>query len=137
MDACSAHLIYTLSYCFGSISNQPVSSVCVNQTGEWLAFGCTGLGQLVVWEWQSESFILKQQGHYYDVNVLAYSPDGQWIATGGDDGKVKLWDTVSGFCFVTFHKHTAAVTGVVCGNSGQFVVSSSLDGTVRAFDFHR
>ncbi|XP_062509467.1 periodic tryptophan protein 2 homolog [Corticium candelabrum] len=120
-----------------SVSNQTITSVSVNQTGEWLAFGCAGIGQLVVWEWQSESFILKQQGHYYDVNVLAYSPDGQWIATGGGDGKVKMWDTVSGFCFVTFHKHTAAVTGVEFGNAGQFIMSSSLDGTIRAFDLHR
>jgi len=33
---------------------------------------------------------MRQQGHHYDMNVLAYSPDGQTIATGGDDGKVTL-----------------------------------------------
>ena len=62
--------------------------MAVNATGEWLAFGCSSLGQLLVWEWQSESYILKQQGHYYDMNCLAYSPDGQIIATAGEDGKV-------------------------------------------------
>ena len=41
-----------------------------------------------MWEWQSETYVLKQQGHFYDMNVMAYSPDGQYIATGGDDGKV-------------------------------------------------
>ena len=64
--------------------------MAVNVTGEWLAFGCSSLGQLLVWEWQSESYVLKQQGHYYHMNCLAYSPDGQLIATGGDDGKVNL-----------------------------------------------
>ena len=34
------------------------------------------------------------------MNVLAYAPDGQMIATGADDGKVKLWNTTSGFSFV-------------------------------------
>lgn len=48
----------------------------------------TGLGQLLVWEWQSESYILKQQGHFNSMVSLAYSPDGQYIVTGGDDGKV-------------------------------------------------
>ena len=33
--------------------------------------------------------MLKQQGHFYDMNCLAYSPDGQVIATGGDDAKVR------------------------------------------------
>lgn len=48
----------------------------------------TGLGQLLVWEWQSESYVLKQQGHFNSMVSLAYSPDGQYIVTGGDDGKV-------------------------------------------------
>ena len=47
-----------------------------------------GLGQLLVWEWQSESYVLKQQGHFNSMVSLAYSPDGQYIVTGGDDGKV-------------------------------------------------
>lgn len=47
-----------------------------------------GLGQLLVWEWQSESYVLKQQGHFNSMVSLAYSPDGQYIVTGGEDGKV-------------------------------------------------
>lgn len=46
------------------------------------------MGQLLVWEWQSESYVLKQQGHFNSMVALAYSPDGQYIVTGGDDGKV-------------------------------------------------
>ena len=73
---------------FCSISQQKVSSVSINSTGDWLAFGCRSLGQLLVWEWASETYLLKQQGHFYDMNCLAYSPDGQYVATGGDDSKV-------------------------------------------------
>ena len=64
----------------------------INSTGEWLAFGCGSFGQLVVWEWRSETYVLRQQGHHYDVNTLAYSPDGVTIATGGDDGKVNNYN---------------------------------------------
>ena len=35
------------------------------------------LGQLLVWEWQSETYVLKQQGHADVVNTVAFSPDGQ------------------------------------------------------------
>ena len=76
--------------------------------------------------------ILKQQGHFHDLNTLAFSADGSLVATGGDDGKVsascmfwdapslnrvfaaqvKLWNSTSGFCFITFTEHESAVTDI-------------------------
>lgn len=132
----------------------------------------SGQGQLLVWEWQSESYVFKQQAHFNNMASLAYSPDGQYIATGGDDGKVspalmlvwvevsvaavglqpadvwtrvemscfpqvKVWNSTSGLCFVTFTEHVSSVTGVTFTSSGFVLVSASLDGTVRAFDLHR
>ena len=44
---------------------------------------------------------------------------------------------MSGFCFVTFSEHTCAVTDVIFAPNNQVVLSSSLDGTVRAFDLNR
>ncbi|TQD92637.1 hypothetical protein C1H46_021748 [Malus baccata] len=72
-----------------SISREKITTPVFNELGNWLTFGCAKLGQLLVWEWKSESYILKQQGHYFDVNCLAYSPDAQLLATGADDNKVK------------------------------------------------
>ena len=65
-----------------------VTTVTASPSGEWLAFGCRSHGQLLVWEWASETYVLRQQGHYYDMNCMSYSPDGHVVATGGDDGKV-------------------------------------------------
>ncbi|XP_060576398.1 periodic tryptophan protein 2 homolog [Ruditapes philippinarum] len=126
------NLIHSLS-----ISDKTIATVDFNKIGDWIAFGCSGLGQLLVWEWQSETYVLKQQGHYNNMNCVVYSPDGQNLATGGDDGKVKVWNTSSGFCFVTFTEHLGGITGVVFNQNGQVVLSSSLDGTVRAFDLNR
>ena len=52
--------------------------------------GSCKLGQLIVWEWQSEKIFLNQQGHYNTVRCVSYSPDGMLLVTGGDDGKVRL-----------------------------------------------
>lgn len=120
-----------------SISNRRITTVCANPSGEWLGFGCAKAGQLLVWEWQSETYVLKQQGHGIDTNDVAYSPDGQFLATGGDDGKLKLWSAASGFCVVTFTEHKAGVSAVTFAQSGLAVLSSSLDGTVRAYDLIR
>uniref|UniRef100_A0AAQ6A9M0 Small-subunit processome Utp12 domain-containing protein n=1 Tax=Amphiprion ocellaris TaxID=80972 RepID=A0AAQ6A9M0_AMPOC len=120
-----------------NISDQRITSVAINCSGDWIGFGCSRMGQLLVWEWQSESYVFKQQGHFNNMASLTYSPDGQYIVTGGDDGKVKVWNTNSGLCFVTFTEHTSSVTSVTFTSSGFVIVSASLDGTVRAFDLHR
>ncbi|KAG7166996.1 Periodic tryptophan protein 2-like [Homarus americanus] len=120
-----------------NISKQTITSVAMNPSGDWIALGVSSLGQLVVWEWQSESFILKQQGHFNNMRVVIYSPNGENLATGGEDGKVKMWSTYSSFCFVTFSEHTATITGLTFTQSGRAIISSSLDGTVRAFDLIR
>lgn len=120
-----------------SISQHPITAATFNPSGEWLALGCAALGQLLVWEWQSETYVLKQQGHFFDTNCLAYSPDGQFIATGGDDNKVKLWSTSSGFCFVTFEEHSGPISAITIVPNGKTVLSASMDGTVRCFDLVR
>lgn len=51
--------------------------------------------------------------------------------------QVKVWNTLSGFCFITFTEHSSGVTGVTFTTTGYVIVTSSMDGTVRAFDLHR
>lgn len=120
-----------------NVSDHEVTAACFNPTGDWIALGSGRRGQLVVWEWQSESFVLKQQGHANNMACLAYSPDGANLVTGGDDGKVKLWNTGNGFCFVTFTDHAAGVAAVAFTQNGKAILSASLDGTVRAYDLKR
>ena len=120
-----------------SISQNDIDFVNVNRSGEWLAFGASKLGQLLVWEWQSESYILKQQGHFDSMNALTYSPDGQRIITTADDGRIKVWDSQSGFCVVTFTEHSSGVTACEFAKRGNVLFTSSLDGSVRAWDLIR
>lgn len=120
-----------------SISQNDIDFVTINKSGEWLAFGASKLGQLLVWEWQSESYILKQQGHFDSMNSLVYSSDGQRIITTADDGKIKVWDIESGFCIVTFTEHTSGVTACEFAKKGNVLFTSSLDGSIRAWDLIR
>ena len=120
-----------------SISQNGIDHVSINASGEWLAFGASRLGQLLVWEWQSESYILKQQSHPDDTNATAFSPDGMQLVTGADDGKVKVWDVRSGFCNVTFTEHGGAVTACAFAPRGRVLLTASRDGSVRAWDLVR
>ncbi|KAJ8142112.1 hypothetical protein OY671_004726, partial [Metschnikowia pulcherrima] len=120
-----------------SMGQNAVDTVTINQSGEWFAFGSSKAGQLLVYEWQSESYILKQQGHYDAMNAVCYSPDGSRAVTASDDGKLKVWDIHSGFCLFTFTEHTGAVNAVEFAKKGQVMFSASMDGTVRAWDLIR
>lgn len=96
---------------------------------------------MLIWDWHTESYLLKQQGHSGAAGAMAYSPDGMWLATGGDDGKVKLWSVLSGLCAVTFSDHVGPVKGLCflppSATGVGAVVSASTDGTVRAYDLAR
>lgn len=120
-----------------SISDSRIDSIAFNNTGDWITLGASEFGQLLVWEWQSEQYIMKQQGHSTGLNCVSYSPDGQLLATGGLDGKVKLWNINNGFCFVTFSEHSSSVMAIEFSGNKKFFATASLDGTVRAYDIVR
>lgn len=120
-----------------SIASSPISDVAVNPSGEWLAFGSTKTGQLLVWEYASESNILKQSSHLDTMTTLSYSPDSTRIITGADDGLIKIWDISSGFHIATFTEHTSAVTASQYSKRGNILFTASLDGSIRAWDMLR
>ena len=116
--------------------------------GDWLAFGSAKTGQLLVWEWSTESYILRLSGISTRTSSLgltcsAYSPDGQLLATGGGDGKVRIWrgegggSMSSSECVATFTEHVGPITALAFTKQGHVLISASQDGSVRAFDVLR
>jgi len=66
----------------------------------------------------------------------AFSPDGQWIATGDRDGAVSLWEVASeGRVRRTLRGHATSVSGVGFHPDGSRLVSCSLDGQVKVWDW--
>jgi WD40 repeat protein len=105
-----------------SISDQQISSIALNCTGDWVALGCVGLGQLLVWEWQSETYVMKQQGHFNNMTCFAYSPDGQYIVTGGEDGKVSICQVIQqreDSVYINFCDHAKSVFTFHCKDKGK------------------
>lgn len=74
---------------------------------------------------------LALDGHTGWVNCVAYSPDGQYLATGSDDGTAIVWDAATGQSLVTLRGHTDAVDPVAFARYGKYLVTGSLDGTAR------
>jgi len=73
-------------------------------------------------------------GHTARVRAIAYSPDGQLVASGGDDATIRLWNAVTGKNHGSVLRgHQGAVLAVAFASDGHSVISAGGDGTIRVW----
>jgi len=73
-------------------------------------------------------------GHETAIRTAAFSPDQRWLATGSEDGAIRLWDLspvdpISRVLALDGHK--GPVHGLAFSADGRWLVSGAADGTVR------
>ncbi len=80
----------------------------------------------------SEKFLLRTGGG--EAFAVAFSPDGHVLATGGEDGKITLWDPATARQLDEFTAHSSCVNKIAYSPDGRLMASGSCDNTVRLWD---
>jgi cytochrome c len=107
----------------------PVRAVAVSPDGKHAISGSFDSSAI---RWSLERNAAEQVLRFHEsaVNAVAMLNDGR-VVTGGEDGRIAIWQPGEPVPVVTFTGHTAPIVSIAASPDGAFLASASWDRTVR------
>ena len=100
--------------------------------GPSVDYRLTELGRIRLHDFETGRVQAVLQGHRDVVNVLEFSPDGRWLASGSHDQTVRVWNAAQGFRIEkVLEGHTEHVYALDFSPGGDFLVTAGDDGELR------
>jgi WD40 repeat protein len=113
-----------------------VNALTFSPDGRQLAVSVTAANQdyaILLLDADTGTLLHRLTGHLCYVGCLAFSPDGNRLASGSEDWTVKIWDLNVGRATLTLGGHTGRIRDLAFSPDGKLLASASEDGTVRVW----
>ncbi|MGD9636574.1 MAG: WD40 repeat domain-containing protein, partial [Pirellulales bacterium] len=114
-----------------------LGTLAVSPDGNWILTGSPGYDARV-WDGRTGKPAGEPlKGHTAEVSAAVFSPDGTTLATGDDDGHIRLWRLDAAGAWSLFHElngHGRSITGLRFTPNSQRLVSASGDHTCGQWD---
>ena len=108
-----------------------VTTLAWSSDGSRIALGLDDIARAEIWNVESKSKLATLGEGSSRIFNLAWSHSSDVIATGHDDGAVRLWNPNTGEFEREFRGHSGAAMFVAWSPDGRTVVSGSGDNTIR------
>jgi WD40 repeat protein len=105
-------------------------AVIVGVTLAGLGIGYSGLTEGAISERKALT------GHRGIVWGIAFTPDGQKLVSGAQDGLIKIWDVSTGEELATLQGHEGSILSLALAADGKTLATGSRDATARIWDLN-
>ncbi|HZE70162.1 MAG TPA: caspase family protein [Pyrinomonadaceae bacterium] len=85
--------------------------------------GSRGDGTVKLWEVSTHRQLRTIAGHADGVNAIAFSPDGRWLASGGEDDTIRIWEVETGNEVRRFYVPAEGVRFLLFSPDSRYLIS--------------
>ena len=121
-----------LRECVFSEDFDAITAVAISRSGQYWA-ALSRRGEMRVWREEGKLLHRAWQAHTNTTLALAFSPDERTLASGSEDGSVKLWE-VEHRALLWAGWHTKVTLCLAFSPDGSLLASGSQDGSVRLWE---
>lgn len=111
-----------------------ITALRLSSCGRFLVIGASQIGvhgEVSLLDLEKSKIVAQFPGHRDAIYAVAISPDGSWIASGGYDRVIRIWDVADQAEVVQLPGHQGPIYDLDFHPSGNLLASSSADQTVK------
>lgn len=112
-----------------------VDCLCFHPNCNYLATGCSDRS-IRIYDLPSisdNSIIRHLTGHKDSINIMKFSYCGRYLASGGQDCQVYLWDVATPIIVAQFDTHRGSIYSLDFSRDNVVLASAGLDNTIKCW----